>query len=100
MIFLIQYNRSEGRVVALQSFDDSQRQQAENSRLELELELNRKAVDHEVVLLEAANEAALHQTHGRYFENLRQILSRRTGISDFASNPPSGSVSSDTASGR
>jgi hypothetical protein len=43
-------------------------------RLEIELDLNRKGIDHEVVLLEAADENALRRTHRRYFEDLSQIL--------------------------
>lgn len=74
MIFLIGYNRSEGHIVTFRDFDDSQRREAEDSRLEIELDLNRKGVDHEVVLLEAESEDALRLTHRRYFEDLRQIL--------------------------
>lgn len=79
MIFLIEYNRSEGRLVTLREFDGSQRQEALDSRLELELELNRKGVDHEVVLLEAASEEALHRTHLRYFASLAEML-RATAV--------------------
>jgi hypothetical protein len=74
MIFLIEYNRGEGKIVTKREFDDSQRRVAEDSRLEMELALNRKGVDHEVVLLEAASEAALRKTHRRYFEDLRELL--------------------------
>jgi hypothetical protein len=74
MIFLIEYNRSQGRIVTIRDFDDSQRRKAENSRLEIELDLNRKGVDHEVVLLEAESRNALDRTHGRYFKDLRKIL--------------------------
>ena len=73
MIFLVEYNRSEGNIVALRSFADAQRQEAENSRLEMELTLNRKKVNHEVVLLEADSEAALRRTHQRYFGDFRQL---------------------------
>ena len=73
MVFLIEYNKSEGRIVTFREFDDSQRREAQNSRLEIELELNRKGVDHEVVLLEAENEAAIRRTHRRYFDDLRQM---------------------------
>ena len=76
MIFLIEYNRSEGSIVTFRDFDDSQRREAENSRLDIELDLNRKEVDHEVVLLEAESEDALRLTHRRYFEDLHQILSK------------------------
>ena len=74
MIFLIEYNRPEGRIVTFQRFQDSERLKAENARLDLELDLNRRGVDHEVVLLEAASEDGLRRTHRRYFENPRQIL--------------------------
>jgi len=74
MIFLIEYNRSEGRIVTFRDFDDSQRREAEDSRLEIELDLKRKGLDHEVVLLEAASKDALHVTHERYFADLRQML--------------------------
>ncbi len=74
MIFLIEYNRPKGRIVTFKRFKDSDRLKAEKSRLDLELDLNRKGVDHEVVLLEAASEKALRRTHRRYFETLRQIV--------------------------
>lgn len=73
MIFLIEYDRSEGELVAFKAFKDSERQSAESCRLEIELSLNRKGIDHEVVLLEAASEDALRRTHRRYFEDLAEI---------------------------
>jgi hypothetical protein len=73
MIFLIQYNRRFGRIVALSPFDDKDRTRAEDRRLELELELNRKGERDEVVLLEAANEDAMRRTHRRYFESANEI---------------------------
>jgi len=82
MIFLIEYNRNLGRIVTFRHFDDSQRREAEDSRLEIELDLNRRSLDHEVVLLEAASETELHRTHLRYFADLVQILesgSRQNG---------------------
>jgi hypothetical protein len=98
VIFLIEYNRNEGDIVTLQSFDDSQRKQAEKSRIEMELTLNRKGVDHEVVLLEAGNEDALRKTHRRYFEDLHQMLSNKMEIPTFASIPHhGGELSSDPA---
>ena len=79
MIFLIEYNRPEGRLVTFQRFQDSERLKAQNARLDLELDLNRRGVDHEVVLLEAASEERLRRTHRRYFEDLRQILESASG---------------------
>ena len=82
MIFLIEYNRPQGRIVTFKRFQDSERLKAQNARLDLELDLNRRGVDHEVVLLEAASEEALRRTHRRYFETLRQIL--ESAIADHA----------------
>ena len=79
MIFLIEYSRREGSIVTIRDFDDSQRREAEDSRLGIELDLNRKGIDHEVVLLDAASEDALRLTHRRYFEDLRQILEDKRG---------------------
>ncbi len=73
MIFLIQYNRPTGRIVTFRVFDNSERAAAEDSRLELDLDLHRRNIDDEVVLLEAASEDALRRTHRRYFEDLAQI---------------------------
>jgi hypothetical protein len=79
MIFLIEYNRPQGRIITFRNFADSERTKAENARLKIELELNRRGGDHEVVLLEAANEDALRKTHRRYFETPREILNSTTG---------------------
>ncbi len=73
MIFLIEYDRREGRIVTFKTFDESERLRAENLRLEIELNLNRSKIEHEVVLLEATDEKALRRTHRRYFEGLSQI---------------------------
>ena len=74
MIFLLEYNRPQGQIVTLRSFAESQRREAENQRLEMELTLHRSGVEHEVVLLDAATEEALRRTHRRYFEDLKQMV--------------------------
>jgi hypothetical protein len=74
MLFLIEYDRARGRIVAIRSFNQSDREAAEESRLELELKLNLKGVENEVVLLDAATEEALRRTHRRYFEDLADLL--------------------------
>lgn len=79
MVFLIEYDRSKGRLLNLTRFDDSQRRVAEDARLELELDLNQKGVDREVVLLEAIDEDALRRTHGRYFKSLQELAEPLTG---------------------
>ena len=74
MIFLIEYNRQKGRKIKFERFKDSDRTKAENRRHEIELDLNHRGINHEVVLLEAVREKLIHQTHQRYFKNLRQIV--------------------------
>ncbi|HKS27194.1 MAG TPA: hypothetical protein VJS44_05215 [Pyrinomonadaceae bacterium] len=74
MIFLIEYDRSRGRIVTFREFDDSEQQKADEARLEMELELNRLGTEREVVLLEASTEEALRRTHRRYFENLSELV--------------------------
>ncbi|MBB4845254.1 hypothetical protein HNP55_003801 [Paucibacter oligotrophus] len=73
MIFLLEYDRHRGVLASIKSYADVEREAAEMARLNLELDLNRRALMHEVVLLEAADEQALRLTHGRYFESLQQI---------------------------
>ncbi len=90
MIFLIEYNRSLGSIVEMRRFDDSQRREAEDARLETELSLNRNGVEHEVVLLDAESEAMLRKANRRYFESLRQILK----------NPENGLVHNSPSSGK
>lgn len=74
MLFLIEYDRSCGRIVSFRSFDDLEGREAEDARLQLELELNRHGTEREVVLLEAASEKALRRTHRRYFEDLSELV--------------------------
>jgi hypothetical protein len=75
MLFLIEYNRSRGEIVTFKGFGGDELQSAERARLEMELDLNSRGIEREVVLLEAENEAALRRTHRRYFEDLEQLVS-------------------------
>jgi hypothetical protein len=70
MLFLVEYDRRLGQIVSLKSYSASQRHEAEEGRLALELKLRHAHVEREVVLLEAASEQALRKTHRRYFESL------------------------------
>ncbi|MGH9908311.1 MAG: hypothetical protein ACRD8U_22330 [Pyrinomonadaceae bacterium] len=74
MIFLIEYDRGRGQLMTFKEFEESERQKAEDSRLELELNLNRLGIEHEVVVLEAASEEAVRRTHRRYFEDLADLV--------------------------
>jgi hypothetical protein len=74
MIFLIEYDRNRGQIVTFETFNDSERQKAEDSRLEMELALNHLGIEREVVILEADTEEALRRTHRRYFEDLAELV--------------------------
>jgi len=70
----MEYDRPSGTIVSLQTYGDRDFEQSQNDRLDLELELNRRGVEHEVVLLDAPSKEALRITHRRYFETPRQLL--------------------------
>ena len=74
MLFLIEYDRSQGSIVQKRQYDDASREVAEKERLSLELQLNRQGVEHEVVVLDAPSEEALRRTHGRYFESVTELI--------------------------
>jgi hypothetical protein len=74
VLFLIEYDRPRGSIVQLRKFDDAFPDNAEDVRLKLELDLKRRGVEHEVVLLDAPDEVALRRTHGRYFESVAELV--------------------------
>jgi len=73
VIFLIDYDRSRGELTSIDAFDDSERDAAENERLQRELTLHRKGLKREVVLLQAADQDALKETHRRYFADIATL---------------------------
>jgi hypothetical protein len=78
MIFLVEYNKETGRV-NLRQFQDSERALAQKERLKTELNLNRRGVKREVVLLEAADYESLRKTHNRYFSTVQQLTTTASG---------------------
>ena len=80
MIFLIHYDRNQGRIISMESFGDSERAAAQEARLALELELN--GANDEVVLLDAEAEEDLRKTHRRYFEALSELLNPPSSIQE------------------
>ena len=90
MLFLIEYDRSRGLIIQKRQYDDASRAVAEDERLKLELELKRRGVEHEVVLLDAPSEQALRHTHSRYFEDVVELVrftpspSPDHGVREFA----------------
>jgi len=78
MIFLIEYDRRRRHIVTFERYDDNDRAAAERRRLELELNQQRYDANRELVLLQAADEKALRQTHRRYFQTPREIIESST----------------------
>ena len=70
MLFLIEYDRKSGKIVQINRFSDSNKDKANEVRLDLEIKTNREKIDREIVLLEALDENTLRTTHGRYFKEL------------------------------
>lgn len=85
MIFLIEYNPRSGERITYRKYDDSERRTAYDERLRIELDLNQRGIRHEVVILEAENEAAVRRTHQRYFESLEETL--RSTIEELKKRP-------------
>ena len=74
MLFLIEYDRNRGTIVNQQAFAESARQQANDARLALELQLTEREEAREIVLLEAESEDALRLTHRRFFEDIATLM--------------------------
>ncbi|MFL6230346.1 MAG: hypothetical protein ACJ741_16360 [Pyrinomonadaceae bacterium] len=74
MVFLIEYERPTGKLITFMKFNDAERGAAEDARLEMELDLNRRGIEREVVLLIAETEEAVRRTHSRYFESLPELM--------------------------
>jgi hypothetical protein len=79
-LFLIEYDRLRGEIVSMTTHANQQREQVDEARLQMELRLRREAASREVVLLEAANEAALRKTHARYFKSALALVPAAPGI--------------------
>ena len=73
MIFLVDYDRRSGQLLSISSFQDDQLEEAQNTRLQMELSLGSDKDSREIVLLDANDEDALRRTHRRYFENLSEL---------------------------
>lgn len=73
MIFLIEYDRDEGKLLEIRQFSSADRRYAQRERLNRELLLNMSGVCREIVLLEAENQKALERTHRRYFKTASEL---------------------------
>ena len=73
MIFLIEYDREQGKLLDIRPFSRHDRKYAQCERLTRELELARHGLVREVVLLEAEDRKALERTHRRYFRTAAEL---------------------------
>jgi hypothetical protein len=73
LLFLISYDRKQERSETFLRFASTDRRIAEDARLELELDLRRRGMEREVVILEAVDEDALRRTHSRYFADSPKV---------------------------
>jgi hypothetical protein len=74
MIFLIQYDRSKGQLLRLQRYEEADREEADRTRLKLELDSLGCGGDMEILIFDSRSEEVLRQTHRRYFESAEQLL--------------------------
>ena len=74
MIFLIEYNKKEGKIITLRSYESKERRRAEKDKLKIELSQLKNGLNDEIVLLEAKDQDAIRVTHRRYFENLADLI--------------------------
>jgi len=75
MIYLIEYNRSLGKIITLKRFRN--RRKAEKIRFLMD---SMNEAGHEIVTLEASNINILKHTHGRYFKTLSELSDDLTHV--------------------
>ena len=86
MYFLIEYDRSTRTTCRIETYQATERDRVDAARLALEIDLHRRKVEREVVVLDAESEAALHKTHRRYFPALS--LDGLLGLGQAGAPPP------------
>jgi hypothetical protein len=74
MIYLVQYDRKQGKILDKKAFPSTDRAFAQRERLTIELEFRKSGMPYEVVLLEAADEEILKRIHQRYFKSASEIV--------------------------
>jgi hypothetical protein len=72
--FLIVYDQVAGRVLILKEFADVDRATALDERFALEREHSHDP-NLEIIVLSAADQAALEATHARYFKDVQELAS-------------------------
>lgn len=78
MLFVVDYDRKQGKILSLRQFENDHREEAEEARLEIELQIDQAESNREIVLLEAKDESALRKSHSRYFDDLEALAAAGT----------------------
>jgi hypothetical protein len=73
MIYLIKYNRAEGKLEYIEPFEDEDISAANDARLQAEISVGARNRNIEIVTLRASSEADLRLTHARYFRNAKEL---------------------------
>ena len=73
MYLLIEYSRSQSKMLRSQEFEDGEYSKAAAERLRRELSIGPNP-DIELVILGAGRLEDLHRTHGRYFKTASELL--------------------------
>jgi hypothetical protein len=83
VIYLIDYDRKLGKLIAIEEYAESERDTARRKRLALERVSTAEGDQREIVMLEASSRAEVEFTHARYFRSLAELAApfaeRRTG---------------------
>ncbi|WP_343627587.1 hypothetical protein [Roseateles sp.] len=67
------YDRRAQQLLRFDQYEDGDFTRAEDDRLDLELSLLGSDRENEIVLFNAADEAALRVSHARYFQSIEEI---------------------------
>ncbi|MSR88698.1 MAG: hypothetical protein EXS67_03480 [Candidatus Margulisbacteria bacterium] len=74
MLFLIEFDRPKQKLVTYKKFNKSDFLVAQKARITLELKRLKENVMHEIVILEAEDQAALEKYYDRYFNPFKKKL--------------------------
>ncbi len=86
MIFIIEYDPPANNLLSLQKFPDAELREARDILHQMELNVFRNKLRHEVVMLEAEDEATIRRSHAHYFgidaiqALADEIIARRTPV--------------------
>jgi hypothetical protein len=75
-IYLLVYDRDQRKLLRLDEFSQSQREEATRARRDAEIAAIHEGRNQEIVILQAESLDALTHTHGAYFYSVRELSQR------------------------